>query len=158
MAFSQFRRFSRNQLLFGGLFRKEIIIRFPRPRDLEVYRVFVMALPANAEESGLAEGMHLESKNDNATESKCTWQAMLRGSTNKYVGYVKSVEEAMAVLREYELETTSKFSCFKSDKMFGAGGKTKKDIKNCENNNLNYQHIKITIRPGSNVELYMCRT
>ncbi|CAH3046602.1 unnamed protein product [Porites lobata] len=49
------------------------------------------------------------------------WQAKLRGSTNKFVGYVGSVEEAMTVIRQYELETTTKFSCFKSDKMFGAG-------------------------------------
>ncbi|CAH3024912.1 unnamed protein product [Porites evermanni] len=79
-----------------------------------------MALPANAQEgSGTAEGIYLESEKDSATV--CTWQAKLRGSTNKFVGYVGSVEEAMTVIRQYELETTTKFSCFKSDKMFGAG-------------------------------------
>ena len=36
--------------------------------------------------------------------------------------YVESVEAAMAVIKQYEQETTTKFSCFKSDKMFGAGG------------------------------------
>ena len=36
--------------------------------------------------------------------------------------YVESVEAAMAVIKQYELETTTKFSCFKSDKMFGTGG------------------------------------
>ena len=41
----------------------------------------------------------------------------------EFVGFVGSVEEAMTVIRQYELETTTKFSCFKSDKMFGAGGK-----------------------------------
>lgn len=51
---------------------------------------------------------------------------MLRGSRNKYVGYVKSVEAATTVLRECELETTSKFSCFKSDKMFGGEVRQKK--------------------------------
>ena len=48
--------------------------------------------------------------------------AKFKGSASKYVGYVTSVEAAMAVIKQYELETTMKFSCFKSDKMFGAGG------------------------------------
>ena len=82
-----------------------------------------MALPANAEESAIGEGGHLENeKGSSATESVCTWQEKLRGSTNKYFGYVESVEAAMTVIRQYELETTTKFSCFKSDRMFGAGG------------------------------------
>ena len=81
-----------------------------------------MALPANAQEgSGTAESIYLKSEKDSATV--CTWQAKLKGSTNKFVGYVGSVEEATTVIRQYELETTTKFSCFKSDKMFGAGGK-----------------------------------
>ena len=81
-----------------------------------------MALLANAQEgSGTAEGIYLESEKDSATVR--TWQAKLRGSTNKFVGYVGSVEEAVTVIRQYELETTTKFSCFKWDKMFGAGGK-----------------------------------
>ena len=46
----------------------------------------------------------------------------IKGSASKYVGYVESVEAAMAVIKQYELETTTKLSCFKSDKMFGAGG------------------------------------
>ena len=66
----------------------------------------------------LATGLYLESEKDSATV--CTWHAKLRGSTNKFVGYVGSVEEAMTVMRQYELETTTKFSCFKSDKMFGS--------------------------------------
>ena len=96
--------------------------------DCSVYstqhKSFVMALPANAQEGcGTAEGIYLESEKESATVTVCTWQAKLRGSTNKFVGYVGSVEEAMTVIRQYELETTTKFSCFKSDKMFGAGGK-----------------------------------
>lgn len=83
-----------------------------------------MALPVNAEDSAIAEGSHLENqKGSSAAEPVCTWQEKLRGSTNKYVGYVESVEAAMSVIRQYELETTTKFSCFKSDRMFGAGGK-----------------------------------
>ena len=51
-----------------------------------------MALPANAQEgSGTAEGIYLESEKDSATV--CTWQAKLRGSTNRFVGYVGSVEK-----------------------------------------------------------------
>ena len=38
--------------------------------------------------------------------------------------YVDSLEEAMLLLKKYEQETTTKFSCYKSDKMFGSGGKT----------------------------------
>ena len=68
-----------------------------------------MALPANAQEgSSRAEGIYSESEKGNA--NVCTWQAKLRGSTNKFVGYVGSVEEATTVIRQYELETTTKFS------------------------------------------------
>ena len=35
-----------------------------------------------------------------------------------------SLEEAMLLVKKYEQETTTKFSCYKSDKMFGSGGKT----------------------------------
>ena len=44
-------------------------------------------------------------------------------STNKYSGYVAYVEEAMALVKEYEQKTTTRFSCLKADKMFGSGGK-----------------------------------
>ena len=52
-----------------------------------------------------------------------TWKKLFAFSTNKYSGYVASVEEAMALVKEYELKTTTRFSCFKADKMFGSGGK-----------------------------------
>lgn len=52
-----------------------------------------------------------------------TWQTLFTNSTNKYSGYVSNVEEAMEVIREYELKTTTKYFCFKADKMFGQGGK-----------------------------------
>lgn len=81
-----------------------------------------MAFPANAEESNIDDVTQLERKENSATEAACSWQAKLRESTTKYVGYVESVEAAMTVIKQYELETTTKFSCFKSDKMFGAGG------------------------------------
>ena len=70
-----------------------------------------MALPANVEYSVIAEGSHLENeKGSSATEPVCTWQEKLRRSTNKYVGYVESVEAAITVIRKYELLTTTKFS------------------------------------------------
>ena len=47
-----------------------------------------MALPANAQEGN---GIYLESEKDSATV--CTWQAKLRGSTNRFVGYVGSAEK-----------------------------------------------------------------
>lgn len=55
-------------------------------------------------------------------ESICTWNTTFKASTSKYFGYVESVEEATMAIKQYELETTTKFSCFKYDKMFGAGG------------------------------------
>ena len=68
-----------------------------------------MALPANAEDSAIAEGSHLENeKGSSATEPVCTWQEKLGGSTNKCVGY--TVDTAMTVIRQYELETTTKLS------------------------------------------------
>lgn len=102
-----------------------------------------MAVPANADDSGTVEGSHLvNEKGSTATESICTWQEKLRGSTNKYVGYVESVEAATTVIRQYELETTAKFSCFKSDRIFGAGGKICIRAKEVINNNKINNNIK----------------
>lgn len=50
-----------------------------------------------------------------------SWEKLYDGSTNKYLGYVASVEQAMKLVREYELKTTSKLSCFKAEKTFGQG-------------------------------------
>ena len=86
-----------------------------------------MATPANAEESRTDDPIQLNSMNNSTLSTtdnaECTWQPKFKGSGSKYVGYVESVEAAMNVIKQYELETTTKFSCFKSDKMFGAGGK-----------------------------------
>ena len=49
------------------------------------------------------------------TACKSTWQTKFKYATNKYFGYVTTVEEAMAV------ETTTKYSFFNADKMFGSG-------------------------------------
>ena len=38
------------------------------------------------------------------------------------LGQVDSIEAAMTVMKEYELETTTKFSSFKPDSKFGAVG------------------------------------
>ena len=85
-----------------------------------------MATPANPEESRTDDLEQLNSMNNSTLSTtdneECTWQPKFKGSASKYVGYVESVEAAMAVIKQYELETTTKFSCFKSDKMFGAGG------------------------------------
>lgn len=37
---------------------------------------------------------------------------------------MESIGKATELLKKYELETTTKFSCYKSDKMFVAGGET----------------------------------
>ncbi|CAB4017796.1 Hypothetical predicted protein [Paramuricea clavata] len=50
-----------------------------------------------------------------------SWEMLYDGSTNKYLGYVASVEQAMKLIREYELKTTSTLSCFKAENTFGQG-------------------------------------
>ena len=59
---------------------------------------------------------------NNVSDIDVSWETLYSGSTNKYSGYVATIEEAMKLIREYELKTTSKFSCFKADKTFGQGG------------------------------------
>lgn len=86
-----------------------------------------MATPANAEESRTDDLIQLNSMNNSTLSTtdnaECTWQLKFKASASKYVGYVESVDAAMDAIKQYELETTTKFSIFKSDKMFGAGGK-----------------------------------
>ena len=53
-----------------------------------------------------------------------TWQKIFKRPENPNYRYVDSLEEALLLLKKYEQETTTKFSCYKSDKMFGSGGKT----------------------------------
>jgi hypothetical protein len=55
--------------------------------------------------------------------TKTKWQSGFIGSCSRYFGYVHTVEEAMAVMKQYELGTTTRFSCFKSSKNFGFTGK-----------------------------------
>jgi hypothetical protein len=57
--------------------------------------------------------------------TKTKWQSGFIGSCSRYFGYVHTVEEAMAVMKQYELDTTTRFSCFKSSKDFGSTGKEK---------------------------------
>lgn len=59
---------------------------------------------------------------DPESPEKNTWQKFFKSSTNQHHGYVESIEEAMVLLKKYELETMTKFSCYKSDKLFGSGG------------------------------------
>ena len=53
-----------------------------------------------------------------------TWQQIFKSYSNQHHGFVDSIEQAMILLKKYELETTTKFSCYKSEKLFGSGGKT----------------------------------
>jgi hypothetical protein len=55
--------------------------------------------------------------------TKTKWQSDFIGSCSRYFGYVHTVNEAMAVMKQYELDTTTRFSCFKSSKDFGSTGK-----------------------------------
>jgi len=62
--------------------------------------------------------------NPDSSNPASTWQEIFKSPENPNYGYVDSLEEAMLLLKKYEQETTTKFSCYKSDKMFGPGGKT----------------------------------
>ena len=83
-----------------------------------------MATPVNVEERHTDDLVQLNSTLSTTAHAVCSWEPKFKGSTSKYVGYVESVEAAMAVIKQYEIETTTKFSCFKSDKMFGAGSES----------------------------------
>ena len=72
-------------------------------------------------EQGNISQLSCETNHDD--ELVCTWQTKFKASASKDFGYVQTVEEAMAVIKQYELDTTTKFSCYKADKMFGSGGK-----------------------------------
>lgn len=62
--------------------------------------------------------------NTDSLNPASTWQEIFKSPQTPNYGYVDSLEEAMLLLKKYEQETTTKFSCYKSDKMFGSGGKT----------------------------------
>ena len=61
----------------------------------------------------------------NSTDTVRTWQEIFTSSSDQHCGFVESIGKAAELLKKYELETTTKFSCYKSDKMFGAGGETR---------------------------------
>ena len=52
-----------------------------------------------------------------------TWQLIFKSYSNQHHGFVDSIEQAMVLLKKYELETTTKFPCYNSDKLFRSGGK-----------------------------------
>ena len=54
-----------------------------------------------------------------------TWQELFKliDSSNEYTGFVESIETAFDLMKKYELETTTKFSSYKSDQIFGRRGK-----------------------------------
>ena len=60
--------------------------------------------------------------NDDAVPAY-TWHELFKNSSNEYTGFVESIETAFDVMKKYELETTTKFSSYKSDQTFGRRGK-----------------------------------
>ena len=76
----------------------------------------------NGLESSTSDFQQSHTEEENASKNSSPWQTKFEGSISQYVGYVDSIEAAMTVMKEYELETTTKFSSFKSDRKFGAGG------------------------------------
>ena len=64
----------------------------------------------------------LDAKSKNTVR---TWREIFTSRSDQYCGFVESVGKATKLLKKYELETTTKFCCYKSDKMFGARGGTR---------------------------------
>lgn len=60
----------------------------------------------------------------NSTDIVRTWQEIFASSSDQHCGFVESIGKATELLKKYKLEITTKFSCYKSDKMFGAEGET----------------------------------
>ena len=66
----------------------------------------------------------IDHMNADSSRPENTWQQIFKSYSNQHHGFVDSIEQATVLLKKYELETTTKFSCYKSDKLFGSGGKT----------------------------------
>ena len=66
--------------------------------------------------------------NADSSRPENTWQQIFKSYSNQHHGFVDSIEQATVLLKKYGLEattrSTTKFSCYKSDKLFGSGGKT----------------------------------
>ena len=60
--------------------------------------------------------------NANSSDPVNTWQEIFKSCSNQHQGFVNLIEQAMVLLQKYKLETTTKFSSYESDKMFGTGG------------------------------------
>ena len=58
--------------------------------------------------------------NADSSDPVNTWEEIFKSCSN----FVDSIEQVMVLLQKYEQETKTKFSSYKSDKMFGSGGKT----------------------------------
>ena len=84
------------------------------PPSLEEEEIIISSSPA---------GLTADST-DVPVKSVNTWQEIFKSSSSQHRGFVESTQKAMLLLKKYELETATKFSCYKSDKMFGSGGKT----------------------------------
>lgn len=59
-----------------------------------------------------------ERSSENTTEHG--WQRLWTMSFDPYNGYVQNLEDAMALLREYEIETTSRFTQTAQTAKFGS--------------------------------------
>lgn len=65
-----------------------------------------------------------ERSSENTTEH--SWQRLWTMSFDPYNGYVQNLEDAMALLREYEIETTSRFTQTAQTAKFGSTDDLKK--------------------------------
>ena len=70
------------------------------------------------------DGAQVGDLDGNSKDTVRTWQEIFTSSSGQRCGFVESIGKATELLKKYELETTTKFCCYKSDTMFGAGGET----------------------------------
>ena len=77
--------------------------------------------PSFNEKDG-SQAVDLDAKSTNTVR---TWREIFPSYSDQRRGFVESVEKATELLKKYELETTTKFCCYKLDKIFGVGGGTR---------------------------------
>ena len=77
--------------------------------------------PSFNEKDGF-QAVDLDAKSTNTVR---TWREIFTSYSDQHRGFVESVEKATELLKKYELETTTKFCCYKPDKIFGVGGGTR---------------------------------
>ena len=119
---TKYRIISRFQVspLFGGKFETLLSQVWVFAMDLREQK----AMEATNSSINGKDGSQAGDLDANSTDTVRTWQEIFASSSDQHCGFVESIGKATELLKKSELETTTKFSCHKSDKMFGAEGET----------------------------------